>query len=66
MALYFTEVKEGYMTALIHTLECYPFQRTFFIAQILPTYMMQTLECVVLANSHESAICIHHAVTYLR
>lgn len=30
MALYFTEVKEGYMTALIHTLECYPFQRTFF------------------------------------
>lgn len=66
MALYFTEVKEGYMTALIHTLECYPFQRTFFITQILPTYMMQTLECVVLANSHESAICIHHAVTYLR
>lgn len=42
------------------------FPKDLFIVQILPTYMMQTLKCVVLANSHESAICIHHAVTYLR
>lgn len=42
------------------------FPKDLFIVQILPTNMMQTLKCVVLANSHESAICIHHAVTYLR